>query len=68
MPRTKKTPDVPIDRLDEMLVRLKLSRSATNSTACLTKPPARTCRRAKRCRCCASARSRARIIGASRWR
>jgi DNA replication protein DnaC len=25
MPRTKKTPDVPIDRLDEMLVRLKLS-------------------------------------------
>ena len=25
MPRTKKTPEVPTDRLDEMLVRLKLS-------------------------------------------
>ena len=25
MPRAKKTPDMPVDRLDEMLVRLKLS-------------------------------------------
>jgi hypothetical protein len=25
MPRAKKTPEVPTDRLDEMLVRLKLS-------------------------------------------
>ena len=64
MPRAKKMPDMPTDRLDEMLGRLKLSgiRDQLDSLLDEAARPNLSARES------ASARSQARIIAASRWR
>ena len=68
MPRAKTTPDVPTDKLDAMLARLQLGGIRDQLDSLLERRRGRTCRREKRSPCFASARSRARITAAWRWR
>jgi hypothetical protein len=67
MLRTKKTPDVPIDRLDEMLVRLKLA-GIRDQLDNLLEEAARTNHSAPETLTMLCERESGKTTGASSWR